>query len=197
MATNTKVIHAREQVLNPIYPSSCTLFARFANVDAASNALAACARQQPVLHAVMLGEERDMLFTDTGFTRQDGKVARSVLRYGGLWGIGGVALGALVGVLLLLFPPLRQALGVTLSPSALLVAASFAGFFVGGVAFVVGYVVALDPAWCDTDAYEEQLARGSAWLGLRLDEGDMARADDLLRRLAAERVQRERPHLTL
>jgi len=157
--------------------SRFNVVARFPNPDAAASAIQRV-RQQGIAEqdVSMLGQETDMVRPETGLSRPDEKVVKSVVRQTTLWMAGGAVIGAVLGIIIMLLPPIRSLLSLHITAAAF-VAAAVIGAVVGAICgFLVGYVAGLDESHADTDPYTDQVAKGIAMVGVHAEDEQHIRA---------------------
>jgi hypothetical protein len=139
--------------------------------------------------AALLGEAEDLQPTKVGLSASDHRVARGVTNNVVRCAVGGAILLAAIGVVLVLIPGVRSAMGTTQVLGPVLVAL-FVGAIVGAViGGYVGYVTGVDRNVSGQEAYDDQIASGPVVLGIKAD-GDAAvqRARGVLTELGATDV---------
>jgi hypothetical protein len=147
------------------------------------------ARGIGVGEAALLGETQDLQPTRYGLTEEDRKVAGGVMRTVTLYAIAGAVLLAIVGVILVLIGPFRDAIGFHMSLGLVLdgiIIGALIGLIIGGI---IGYIAGLDRGTSGHDSYGDQFDNSPTSVGLKAATPEaVQRARTMLTELGATDV---------
>lgn len=181
---------ARGPFLPKVRSSRFNIIARFPDPASAARAVERVrASGVPAADVSVLGATADAVDPGTGLMEPDAKVVSSAWNQAWLWGIVGAALGAVVGIILIVIPGFRHAVHAQLDWPAF-IAAILIGGIVGAIGgALAGMVGGLDRSAANVDTYSDELATGSELVGVHTtDEQETRLAAAALREAGATAI---------
>ena len=186
---------ARGPFLPKVRASRFNIIARFPDPASAARAVERVrASGVPEADVSVLGAPADAVDPGTGLMEPDAKVVRSAWNQAWLWGIVGAAIGAIVGIILILIPGFRDTVHAQLDWPAF-IAAILIGGIVGAIGgALAGMVGGLDRSAADVDTYGDEVATGPELVGVHTtDDQETQRATAALREAGAIAIDSTAP----
>ena len=144
--------------------------------------------------AALLGEAEDLQPSKVGLAESDKRVANGTIGATVAFSLGGAVIFGIVGLILVLIGPIRNAMGASMGAGTVVAAiliGALLGLVFGGV---VGYVAGIDRNMSGQEAYDDQIASGPVVVGIEAEgEAAVQRASSVLTELGATDVSTVAP----
>ncbi|HEY8836541.1 MAG TPA: hypothetical protein VIO16_02455 [Dehalococcoidia bacterium] len=142
----------------------------------------------------VLGTTASVVNSDTGVSKAEGKVVRSIFNKSMAGMAAGVVVGAIVGIIALAALLGVGAFDSGVSAGGFIVAAIIGAIFGLILGALVGGIVGLDPKQAGVATYSSVSAEGEALIGVHAtDERQVSMASDALRAAGAVSLEKSQP----
>ena len=142
----------------------------------------------------VLGTTASVVNSDTGLSKAEGKVVRSIFNKSMAGMAAGVVVGAIVGIIALAALLGVGAFASGVSAGGFIVAAIIGAIFGLILGALVGGIVGLDPKQAGVATYSSVSAEGDALVGVHAtDERQVSTASDALRAAGAVSLEKSQP----